>query len=78
MNNKLQWTSSESQCVRVASYVYISTEMSTMPCKIILAVVKNEKRKEIEASAWTLPKIDPPNIYIGGPSHNFCNGSSRS
>jgi hypothetical protein len=47
MNTKLHSTSSASQCVRVARYVYTSvviTEMSKMPCKKYLSCSADEKR----------------------------------
>jgi hypothetical protein len=61
MYTKLHSTTSESQCVGVASNIYISTamrEMSKMPCKNYLSYsYKRKKKKKI--SAWKVPKISP-------------------
>jgi hypothetical protein len=65
------------QCVRIASYVYISaviTEISKMPHKKCLSDCENEKKeKETEANVWKLPKMCPSykQVYVGCSSQFF-------
>jgi hypothetical protein len=67
MNTELYSTSSESQRVRVTSYVYISTAKSKKYFS------GSENKKIITAKAWKLPNIIPSNkkIYMQGAHHTI-------
>jgi hypothetical protein len=79
MNTKLHSSSSESQCVRVRSYVYISTvirEKSKMPCKKYFSSSENRKNilKQVPGGCRKLA-LQTQSIYAEGAHHTiFCHG----